>query len=160
MAQKIKSMSELVLKIATARVGMEAVIRQAVKRSALKVQATAKIKFGHYQPQYGNYPAWAKLKPMTIARKARAGGAEDPLIGHYPGRSKNKVYPMPLRNSILVEVKGMTGIVGTNNPLGKYHEFGTRKIPPRPFLRPALHQEQDFIKKQIKDAIAKALMGM
>lgn len=160
MTQKIKSLDELAIKLASAKAGMERNVNRAIYRCAVKVQATAKLKFGHYQPQFGSYPEWAKLKPDTVARKAKAGGGEDPLIGHYSGGSKNKVYPTPLRNSILVEVKGLTGIVGTNNPLGKYHEFGTHKIPPRPFLRPALHQEQDFIKKQIKEAVAKTLLGL
>ncbi|MDB5083311.1 MAG: hypothetical protein JWN30_197, partial [Bacilli bacterium] len=64
-----------------------------------------------------------------------------------------------LRNSIMVKVTGLTGVIGTNNPLAPHHEFGTHKIPPRPFLRPALFEEQDFIKKQLKEAIAKTLAG-
>lgn len=54
-------------------------------------------------------------------------------------------------NSITTEVieKGDTvdGFVGTNVEYAKYHEKGTSTIPPRPFLRPALVDNRDAVKK-------------
>ncbi|WOJ89902.1 hypothetical protein RZS28_00880 [Methylocapsa polymorpha] len=35
-------------------------------------------------------------------------------------------------------MSGTEGYVGTNSPIAKYQEFGTSKIPPRPFLGGAL----------------------
>ena len=36
------------------------------------------------------------------------------------------------------EDEGLTGIVGTNDPVGRWLEFGTSKMAARPWLRPAL----------------------
>lgn len=167
MAEKIKSMKELIDKLSKAEYQLKGHLEKAVAESTVKVHATAISKFGHYQPPIGGFSAWKKLADSTIAQKERAGSGEDPLIGHYPKRKKkgsskvrSKPYPQSLRSSILMKVQGLTGFVGTNNPLGVYQEYGTRHIPPRPFLRPALYQEQGFIKIQFRKAVAETLRGL
>lgn len=42
-----------------------------------------------------------------------------------------------LRNSVTHYVKDNTAYIGTNVEYGMYIEFGTSKMKPRPFLRPA-----------------------
>lgn len=158
MMAKISSLNGLISALSASEGVMMAEMKKAVTKSAVKVQATVKSKFGDYQGAVGPYPAWEPLKEETVKRKLKAGApGDDPLIGHYEGKSKNHVYPTSLRNSILVEVNGLTGQVGTNDPIGKYHEYGTSRIPPRPFLRTALYQNEDFIKDQFREAVKKAL---
>ena len=156
----IIDLKQLMQKFAAAPHIIDAEMKVSVKKSARKVRDTATKKFGTYQSAIGGYPAWAKLKPATIRRKAKAGGGEDPLIGHYKVKSRNRVHGMPLMSSIsdYVTDGGWTGVVGTDDPIGKHHEYGAPKanIPPRPFLRPALFENQDFIVKETRDAIARA----
>lgn len=155
MARKINSLEELVIMMGEAVHLAPMEVKKGVTKAALKVQADAKTKFGHYQPEVGPFNAWAVLAEDTIKRKAKAGGGEDPLIGHYVGK-RNAKWPTTLRESIDIEVRGLVGYVGTNNPLGPYHEFGTSRIPPRPYLRPALYENESFIRKCFSDAIATA----
>lgn len=155
---KINSLEEFRVKLMRSRIAFATELTAALKIAVVKVQSDAKKKFGTYQPAVGPFNEWAKLSDAYLKEKLKAGGGEDPLIGHYSGKRKNSVYPTPLRNSILTEVRDFRGYVGTNDPLGEWHEFGTsRGIPPRPFLRPALYENRDFIKKLFEAAIVKTL---
>lgn len=169
--KKIKSLDELIIKFKVADKAVYAELKKAIARGTAKVHATAIAKFGHYQPPIGPFPAWKLLSIRTVTEKQNRGMDDpSPLIGAYGAHryqpanrtTKRNGYPTHLRNSILMKVTGLTGIVGTNNPLAPHHEFGAprKHIPPRPFLRPALFQEEDFIRKEIKNAIAKAMKGM
>lgn len=158
MVKKINSLAELAAELDKHTYLLKANVQAAVATSAVKVQATAKEKFGTYQPGIGGFPAWASLADSTIQQKAKAGGAEDPLIGHYVGKTGGRPGGQ-LRNSILVQIGPMEATVGTNDKVGEYQEFGTSRIPPRPFLRPALHQEQGFIKSGFREAIINTLNG-
>jgi hypothetical protein len=44
--------------------------------------------------------------------------------------------------------------VGTNDPIAKYHEFGTRTIPPRPFLSAAAMRQEHKIHEMMRRTIA------
>jgi hypothetical protein len=52
------------------------------------------------------------------------------------------------------EGKEVVGYVGTNDPIAKYHEFGTRTNPPRPFLSAAAMRQEDKIHAKIVRTIA------
>ena len=79
-----------------------------------------------------------------------------------------------LRESIRYEVHGegkeVYGIVGTTQkdpPYGQYLEYGTTKggwggkgMAPRPWLRPAMAKNNDWIRKSIANAVAKSLKGV
>jgi len=134
-------------------------IEKEIKKSAIKVRDDAVNKFGEYQPAVGPYPAWEELKEDTIKQKEKAGGGEDPLIGHSNGNG-SKVWPQPLRNTIGIKTEGLTAAVGTDDPIGKYHEYGTEHIPPRPFLRPALYENQDNIKNNVKEGIQNGIKSL
>jgi phage gpG-like protein len=150
----------------------------AVKKIAYMVRDDAVKEFGHLQPAVGPFPAWSPLKPETIRQKGSSGEG-DPLIGHYPmdrGRrrrsawrsGKRSIWPAPLRNTIEVEVKGLSALIGSADPLGPIHEFGavgTGKshsgvIPPRPFLRPALYKNIDKGREILGAAIGTTLKRM
>ena len=140
---------------------VEAVALPSIAKAATRVQKTAQEKFGTYQPGYGPFEAWAALATSTVQQKIKAGSAgDDPLIGHYVEKRKS-VYPVPLRQSINIEVSGLSAQIGTNDPLGSWQELGTaRGIPPRPFLRPALWQNEDAIKEDMKAALGAGLMAL
>lgn len=145
---------------------IEASVVPALTKAAVEVHKTAVEKFGHYQPSYGPFEAWAVLAPSTLRQKLKAGSSgDDPLIGHYPGKHKNRVYPTPLRQSISMQVDAasMTAQVGTNDPLGEWHEYGWSEFnvhyPPRPFLRPALYQNETWIRESMKEAIGLGLIS-
>lgn len=157
---KINSLEELRVKIERSRLTFAAELIVALNTAVVKVQADAKNKFGSYQAAVGPFPEWEDLNYDYVKRKLKAGSpGDDPLIGHYSGSGGNKLYPTALRNSILSEIRGFKGYVGTNDPIGKWQEFGTSTIPPRPFLRPALYENREFIKGLFAAAMVKALKG-
>ncbi len=155
MARNVTTFADLAKRFATAPAKLEATVRRQLRAVGMRVRDTATEKFGIYQPSVGPYPAWDRLSPVTVRLKARAGGAEDPLIGHYPTGHRNTVWPAPLRTTIqsYVEDTGaftdMAVHVGTADPLGLYHEYGTEDVPARPFLRPAAHQNEQFFLRRM-----------
>ena len=97
-------------------------------------------------------------------------------IAHHPSLPGNPPAPDTgnLRNSIRYEIHGQNskevyGIVGSTQkdpPYGTYLEYGTTKggwggkgIAPRPWLRPAMIKNEDFIRKSLADAVKKTLVG-
>ena len=78
------------------------------------LQEEAKRELGTYQP------GWPRLKPATIARKSTG---DSPLLE-----------TGELRDSIQREVQQHVAYIGSNNKKALFHEFGTSRIPPRPFL--------------------------
>jgi hypothetical protein len=178
MAEEI-SLKNLTRRFLSATEQWEAVIKIELRRVGRKVRDDATAKFGHYQPAVGPYPAWAPLAPSTLANKlphageTRRGGLfspightgtfyaiesgntfDDPLIGHYAKGRGNKVWPAHLRNTISEQLNGLKVYIGTDDPLGPIHEFGSTNgkhpIPPRPFLRPAAFQNEDFFRKRME----------
>lgn len=59
-----------------------------------------------------------------------------------------------LRASVTyIKPRPLTRHIGTNVKHGRYMEFGTRNILPRPWLRPAFDREKDKLAKFMKDAV-------
>lgn len=159
MVQRVTSFAELAAKLEDKSFLLKTNAQAAVATSAVKVQSTAKTKFGTYQPGAGGFPAWAPLAESTVMQKTKAGGGEDPLIGHYVHKTGGRAGGQ-LRGSILVQIGVMEATVGTNDKVGTYQEFGTsRGIPPRPFLRPALYQNQPEIMTAFRKALLDTLNG-
>lgn len=87
---------------------------------------------------------------------------------HHPSLPGNPPAPDTgnLRNSIRYEVhnegKKVYGIVGStqNDPdYAVYTEYGTTKMAPRPWLRPAMEKNNDWIRQSIAKAVASGLKG-
>lgn len=87
---------------------------------------------------------------------------------HYPSLPGNPPAPdtSNLRNSIRYEVNNenniIYGIVGTtqkNPDYGVFTEYGTSKMAPRPWLRPAMKRNDSWIRKSIAKAVADAMEG-
>lgn len=88
------------------------------------------------------------LKPSTIAKK----GSNRPLIE-----------TGTLLDSISVEIKGLSFTVKptgdnpsglTNEQQAIYHEFGTERIPPRPFMRPSYEEVEPKLKEEISEVVS------
>lgn len=58
-----------------------------------------------------------------------------------------------LRESIDVRTDGNKAIISANTDYAAYVEFGTSKMPPKPFLVPALIENSDAILKAIGEMI-------
>jgi hypothetical protein len=112
-----------------------------VEKACRMVEKEAKRAIGTYRFD------WPPLEPETIARKA---GGDTPLletgelrdsIGHVVGREGGEV----------------VGFVGTNDPVAKYHELGTRTIPPRSFLGEAAMRKEHKIHEMMERTLAATL---
>ncbi len=95
---------------------------------ALKVEAKAYI--GHELPE------WPPLAASTVEEKERLGytghvSTTDPLLR--TGK---------MRELIEVSIEGLTGVLGSTDPVALWQELGTARIPPRPFLSLALFHSQ------------------
>lgn len=99
------------------------------------IEKSAKEKIGHYQGESGPFPEWAPLADATEDEKARLGyplGAPLERTGE-------------LRDSIEHEVVGLEAVVGSKDPVAEWQEFGTDRIPPRPFIGPAAFESKDKV---------------
>ena len=99
------------------------------------------------------YSGWPALADSTVARKSALGqtgrkSATDPLLA-----------TGELLHSVHHEVDGHKVIVGTPDPVGVFHEFGTSRMPPRPFLAPAAHRKGEAAANAIGAAVGHALAG-
>jgi phage gpG-like protein len=84
---------------------------------------------------------WPELQPETIARKIRG---DTPLLE--TGK---------LRESIQWNAEGNFGFIGSDSPVAVWHELGTSRIPPRPFLAgAAMHMEDKIHKMAARAALA------
>ncbi len=93
----------------------------------------------------------AMMVESAAKRSMRSGGgkAEKPSP---PGEPPH-VQTGTLRSSISHAVSGLTAVAGPTEKYGKYHEFGTRLHPQRPFMRPALRKVQRDMPNLFKDMI-------
>ena len=102
---------------------------------------------------------WDPLSARTIAEKMALGytgqvSATDPLLRtgalreSISGDTDSHTY-----GGVLDEV---VGIVGSTDPVSKDQELGTSRIPPRPFLAPALILAQPAIEKALGELAQRA----
>jgi HK97 gp10 family phage protein len=117
---------------------MRAVNPAIVARACQLVAAEAKRVIGTYD--YG----WPQLKPETLARKFY----DTPLLE-----------TGEMRDSIEWHAEGLRGEVGSNNDKAVFHEFGTSRIPPRPFLGPAAAEMGLEIEKMAAKAVLAVVLG-
>lgn len=128
-------------------------VEVALREGAPLIESIAREELGSYQPAvagfgYG-FPAWEDLAQSTIDDKERNGWpTPSPLlrVGE-------------LRESIHAEATGLSLIVGSNDPIVKFQEFGTSRIPPRPFIGPALIEGIPLVGALIAKAMKRLLSG-
>jgi len=110
----------------------------ALEKAAQIIEAEAKRVIGTYD--YG----WTPLAASTLARKK----ADTPLLE-----------TAEMRDSIEHMSNDKEASVGSNNDKALWHELGTVKIPPRPFLVGALQHKEAEIVQMIGDRIHATILG-
>ena len=131
------SLASLAVHVAGAALALEAAGHHGLEKCAQLIEKTAKDEIGEYQPQVGPFPEWSPLADATVAdRVAKGYAADEPLL-----RTGE------LRDSIKHEVHGLEAMVGSTSNIAAYQEFGTAKIPPRPFIGPAAFRNAEKIKR-------------
>lgn len=116
------------------------------------VEEAAKHKLGTYQPEIGPFNEWDPLKPATIAEKQSHGYADE-------GNDNPLVRTGGLRDSVKSESSNVGFIVGSDSEVAILQELGTRYIPPRPFLGPALFETAPGVVHAVGSAIERNLAG-
>jgi phage gpG-like protein len=109
-----------------------------IEKACRMVEKEAKAAIGTYRFD------WEPLKPETIAHKARG---DTPLLE--TGELKESI-----EHTVGREGGEVVGYVGTNDPLAKYHELGTRTIPPRSFLGEAAMRKEHKIHEMMERTVA------
>ena len=125
-----------------------------------EVAHTAKDKLGLYNPAIGPFPAWAPLAESTKQQRSQAGFTEnEPLLRD--GALRDAIQHEAHADHVIIGVRSGPTSDGKADigDIGYWQEMGTASIPPRPFLQPALYQNQEHIVKLIGDHVVKKLKG-
>lgn len=115
----------------TAAVGEE-VTHHLAEKSGEIVQKNAQNRLGEYQDYTGPFNSWAPLADSTKADRAAKGFPED----------EPELRTGELRDSIEVKAQGNEAVIGSDSDIALYQELGTDKMPPRPFLGPAIYDSK------------------
>jgi HK97 gp10 family phage protein len=127
----------------TVKADMRLTEKVILEKTCRMIEKEAKAAIGTYRQGYD----WEPLKPETVARKAKG---DTPLLE-----------TGELRRSIEhnVDSDGKDAYVGTNDPIAKYHEFGTSRIPARSFLGGALMQQEKKIHAMMERTLGATFGG-
>ncbi|HEY1504108.1 MAG TPA: hypothetical protein VGF92_07400 [Stellaceae bacterium] len=125
-------------------------IAGAVKEIGTAATEIAREKIGHYQAETGPFPSWPALADSTIAEKTRLGYAppDNPLL-----RSGE------LRDTISFYTDGFSVIVGSRDPVARWQELGTDRIPPRPLIGPAMFDVIPLARQALGKALTAVMRG-
>lgn len=124
-------------------------LQHGLEKVAVGIENTAKNKIGHYQLESGPFPAWQELAESTKADRLNKGyDPDEPLLRDGT-----------LRESIKHEVSGLEAIIGSKSDIAAYQEFGTEKIPPRPFIGPAAFENKEKIERVLGEAAVAGFVG-
>lgn len=96
------------------------------------------------------------LSPPKTGRIYRRKGAEHQASapGEAPANDTGR-----LAGSIdaKYEPEKLTGIIGAHTDYAAYLEYGTSKMEPRPYMRPALMNKKDEVEKAVQDEVSAEL---
>ncbi len=135
---KFSSLGGFAAHLLTIEADLELAQEVCVEKACRMVEKEAKTAIGTYRFD------WTPLKPETVARKARG---DTPLLE--TGELRDSIEHVVGREGTEV-----VGYVGTNDPVAKYHELGTRTIPPRSFLGEAAMRQEHKIHEMMERTIA------
>jgi hypothetical protein len=151
MLREFKSFAEAAAHCAElALVQHEADHRSLVRATDL-LQKKAKDKIGQYQPEAGEFVAWAELAESTKQDRERQGYPEnEPLLR--VGILQESIETLVLPDEGL-------GYVGSNSDIAVWQELGTTKIPPRSFLGSTAVENLEAIVNIVGETSVVALVG-
>jgi hypothetical protein len=139
----LSSFAGLAARLAMAEADVKMATEAGLEKTCQLIEDRAKEVIGTYIFN------WPQLAQSTQEQRVALGfSANEPLL-----RTGE------LRDSIGHLVEGNVGYVGTNDPVAKYHEYGTTKIPPRPFLAGALAATEGEIPKIFGSLVSAAMRG-
>jgi len=142
------SIGKFVEHFVTLELAVHKAAEHGLREAAKVIEAEAKAELGYYQPAVQSFPEWEQLAESTLAQHAALGIGDTPLM------LTGQLYA-----SIEHQVHGTEAVIGTLMDIGAYQEFGTEKIPPRPFMGPAAFHSKDRIEKIMGHAVMAGLLG-
>ena len=97
--------------------------------------------------------ATLEAQALRLAESVRAN------LSSLPGETHDQPWQQTgtLKASIAVTVADLTAEIGTNDPAAAPQEFGTRHVPPRPFVLPVLESEMGAVVDDIGTALLECL---
>src|SRR5476649_404369 len=133
---EFSSFAQLANELARVARSVPKATEKALEKIGKHVEMVAKDKIGEYQDASGEFSAWEQLTEATQADRVQKGyPANDPLIrsGELYGSTSH---------SVTRSGQEQTLSVGSDLDLGLWQELGTDKIPPRPFIGPAMFENE------------------
>ena len=151
----LKSLDELAALLARKATELPAAYAAAMDESAKLVQAEAKAELGTYQSRVGPFNAWSALAESTLAHKE----ADTPL--YETGELQNAIHEHSGVNFFEVGVPSWPTASGKSDIgiIAEVQELGNSRIPPRPFLGPALYKNADKIAAILTAGIGAVFSG-
>lgn len=147
--KEFKSLTAFGEFMAITPLAIAAELKRGLEMSAKAIEETAKAEIGKYQPEVGPFPEWPELAESTQAERERLGYTpNDPLL-----RTGD------LRDSIKREVGNLEAVIGSESDIAAYQEFGTDKIPARPFMGPAAFHNKNKIAAVLGAATVSGMFG-
>ena len=132
-------------------VGFHMKLAKSLDGVAKKVKQTAKDELGEYQQAIGPFQSWDELADSTKKDRLSKGFNEnDPLLR--TGELRDSIEHQTDENKLEASI-------GSNSDVAVWQELGTAKIPPRPFLGPAVEINREAIKRIVGGAVISGLLG-
>lgn len=91
------------------------------------------------------------FKAERTSKKDFLSGPRPETLGVVTNRLRSSIKGQAKKTA-----KKVTGILGTNVHYGRYHEYGTKKMQARPFLKPALEMHIEEMKENFKNAVLRS----
>ncbi|MBC5804301.1 MAG: hypothetical protein GIX03_15145 [Candidatus Eremiobacteraeota bacterium] len=115
------------------------------------IQTSAMEMLGTYQGAKPPFEAWAPLNEQTQEQRVRAGySADEPLFR--TGELRESIEVRVAENTVHV------GVAGDMATIAAAQEYGTARIPPRPFLRPAAKEALPEVGRIVTGALRRAIL--
>lgn len=134
MSISFEGLSAMKQAIADAKREVRAEVERAVYASTAAVQGSAKRRIQHG-------PASGATYTSSVSNREHVASAP----GEPPMSDSGN-----LASSIATQVDGLTGYVFTPLDYGRYLEFGTGKMKPRPWLLPSLEEEAPKFRERLQ----------
>jgi len=145
----LPSLAAMALEVVALEAGMVPILHRGLEKIAGKIERTAKSEIGSYQPAVGPFDAWPELAESTEEDKAKQG---------YPAGAP-LLRDGDLRDSYEHQTEGLVALIGSDDDVAVFHEFGTSKMPARPVLGPAAFRNKDVIQKLVGAALVAGIVG-